>query len=253
MFNSPAEAAAETLSPRPWRRYLPLVLLAATALAIALSGISRYLSLDALSHDRLALQGFVHDHPTLSLELYILAYFCVVAFSIPGALIMTLAGGFLFGVAEGTFGVVSGVTAGALAMYAVARSAWGGALRQLVSASALARLERAAHRHAFSTFLTLRLMPGVPIWMVNIGAGVLRIHPLSYLFSTALGVLPSTVIYASVGSGLGRLFERGKRPNLSMMLDPQWMAMLAGLALLALLPLLVNLWRRRRGGEREEF
>lgn len=245
MFNSPAEAAAETLSPRPWRRYLPLVLVAVIAAAIALSGISRYLSIDALSHDRLALQGFVHDHPTLSLELYILAYFCVVAFSIPGALIMTLAGGFLFGVAEGTFGVVTGVTAGALAMYAVARSAWGGTLRRLVNAATLARLEQTAHRHAFSTFLTLRLMPGVPIWMVNIGAGVLRIHPLSYLCSTALGVLPSTLLYASVGSGLGRLFERGKRPNLAMMLEPQWVAMLAGLAVLALLPLAVNLWRQR--------
>lgn len=253
MYNPPAEATAETLSPRPWRRYLPLVLVAAIAAAIALSGVSRYLSIDALSHDRVMLQGFVREHPTLSLELYIAAYFCVVAFSIPGALIMTLAGGFLFGVEEGTFGVVAGVTAGAFAMYAVARSAWGGALRRLVSAATLARLERAAHRHAFSTFLTLRLMPGVPIWMVNIGAGVLRIHPLNYLLSTALGVLPSTLIYASVGSGLGRLFERGKRPNLAMMLDPQWIAMLAALALLALLPLLANLWRRRRGGEIEEF
>jgi uncharacterized membrane protein YdjX (TVP38/TMEM64 family) len=246
MFNSPPEATAETLSPRPWRRYLPLVLVAAIAAAIALSGISRYLSLDALSHDRVMLLGFVHEHPTLSLELYILAYFCVVAFSIPGALIMTLAGGFLFGVAEGTFGVAVGVTAGAFAMYAVARSAWGGALRRLVSASTLARLERAAHSHAFSTFLTLRLMPGVPIWMVNIGAGVLRIHPLSYLFSTALGVLPSTLLYASVGSGLGRLFERGKRPNLGMMLEPQWIAMLVGLSALALLPVAVNLWRQGR-------
>jgi len=130
-------------------------------------------------------------------------------------------------------------------MYAVARSAWGGTLRRLVSASTLARLERAAHSHAFSTFLTLRLMPGVPIWMVNIGAGVLRIHPLSYLFSTALGVLPSTLLYASVGSGLGRLFERGKRPNLGMMLEPQWIAMLVGLSALALLPVAVNLWRQR--------
>ena len=253
MFNSPAEATAETLSPRPWRRYLPLVLLTATAALIALSGISRYLSLDALSHDRLMLQRFVREHPTLSLELYIAAYFCVVAFSIPGALIMTLAGGFLFGVEEGTFGVVTGVSGGAFAMYAVARSAWGGALRRLVNATTLARLERAAHRHAFSTFLTLRLMPGVPIMIVNIGAGVLRIHPLNYLLSTALGVLPSTVIYASVGSGLGRLFERGDRPNLSMMLVPQWIAMLASLALLALLPLLVNIWRRRRGHGKEVF
>lgn len=233
------------MSPRPWRRYLPLVFGLAIAVLIALSGVSRFLSIDALSHDRLLLQAFVRRHPTLSLELFIAAYFCVVAFSIPGALIMTLAGGFLFGVVEGSFGVVVGVTAGALAMYAVARSAWGGALRRLVSATTLERLERAAKRHAFSTFLTLRLIPGVPIWMVNIGAGMMRIHPLKYLAATAIGVTPSTVIYASIGSGLGRLFERGQRPRLAMMLEPQWIAMLFALAALALAPLLINLWRHR--------
>jgi uncharacterized membrane protein YdjX (TVP38/TMEM64 family) len=206
------------------------------------------LSLAQLQARRHQLQDAVREHPAISLLIYMGAYLLVTGFSLPGALVMTLTGGFLFGMWEGAAAAVCGATAGCTAMFLAARSAWGEALRaRAVRAGGLVqRIEAGASRNAFSYILMLRLIPGVPIWLVNVTAGLLRMRLVAYLTATVVGIAPSTIVYAAIGSDFGRMFERGQRPDPALLLQPQWLATLAGLAALALIPGAWRVWRQMR-------
>jgi uncharacterized membrane protein YdjX (TVP38/TMEM64 family) len=246
------EALPEQTAPPAAFRRLAVVGLVVAALAAALLLIGldspHLISLSQLQARRHELKALVADHPILSLGAYVGLYFLVSGLSLPGALVMTLSGGFLFGLWEGAAAAVIGVSSGATAMFAVARSAWGEALRAkaLKTSGLLQRLEAGVSRNAFVYILTLRLIPGLPIWLVNVSAGLIRMRTSSYVAATLIGVTPSTVVYAAIGSGLGTLFERGERPEPSMLLQPQWLAMMAGLVGLAFLPVGWRLLSRRR-------
>ena len=230
-----------------WIRLLPLAVLAALVIAAVASGAWRWLSLDALRDRREALQAFVHGHPVLSVEVYAGAYLLVVALSIPGALIMSLSGGYLFGAVQGALAALAGETAGAVIMYAVARSALGARLARGVRPPWAARLERGVRENAVSTLLALRLMPGVPFGLVNIAAGLLKVSFGVYLATLVIGIAPSTFIYCSIGSGLGRVFTRSGHIRAHELVTPGVVLPVAGLAVLALAPLAYKAWRARRG------
>lgn len=234
------------------RRRIALISLIALSPLLVMGGMAldagHVLSLSQLQARRHQLQDAVREHPAVSLLIYMGLYFLVTGFSLPGALVMTLAGGFLFGLWEGAAAAVCGATAGCAAMFLAARSAWGEALRaRAVRAGGLvARIEAGASRNAFTSILMLRLIPGVPIWLVNVTAGLLRMRMSAYLTATVVGIAPSTLVYAAIGSDFGRMFERGQRPDPALLLQPQWLATLAGLAALALIPAAWRVWRQTR-------
>ncbi len=108
------------------------------------------------------------------------------------------------------------------------------------------RMEARIREHAFSYLLTLRLIPMVPLSLVNIAASLVRMRLSVYTSATVLGVLPSCLVYASMGAGLGHVFDRGGRLEPELALDPQIVLPLLGLLLLSLVPLAVHRFRRRR-------
>ena len=120
--------------PRGRKRiYLRNICLAAVAIAaiVALMVVaSRYFSFEELRLQRDRLEGFVHAHRVTALVGYIVIYIIVVALSLPGALIMTMTGGFLFGVPQGSLAAVIGSSTGAVLMYLMAASALGDVLRR---------------------------------------------------------------------------------------------------------------------------
>lgn len=233
-----------------WRRFgrfLPLLVIVALVIAAIAGGATRYLSLPELQHQHQALQSFVDRHPIQSVLCYMLVAMTVIALSLPGSLIVTLAGGYLFGAWEGAAAAVSGETVGAVIMYLVARSAFGEVLRRRARVGGLAhRLAAAAHSNAFSYLLTLRLIPGVPFFLVNLAAGFVRIRLSTYVAATVIGITPSTLIYASVGSGLGRFFGEGRQADLGLLLRPEMLTPLVALAVLAAAPIAYQIWRARR-------
>jgi uncharacterized membrane protein YdjX (TVP38/TMEM64 family) len=252
MTTSEPEFAPEA-APRPRSRarrlakYLPLLAVAAVMALFFVLGGARYISMEALQRQSGELTAFTGRHHFWSLTLYILAYVAVVAFSLPGALIMTLTGGFLFGAWEGSAAAVAGVSLGSAAMFLIARSALGDILKSRIrQGGRLARLEAAIRRNAFLCILTLRLIPAMPIWLVNIAAGFVHMSFWTYFTATVIGVVPSSVIYASIGSTFGRVFEEGRSPSLHMLLEPQVLGPLCGLMLLSLAPIAVQAWRARR-------
>jgi len=249
---SDPEAIAEVVAPRSpaWRafaRLLPLLVVAAALALVFGTGLNRYLSLDLLQAQRHVLNEAVGAHPVLSLGVYVVAYAVLVALSIPGALLMSMSGGFLFGPWVGSAAAVTGMTIGATIMYLVARSAIGDFLKSRTKVGGVVqRLEAGVRANAFVYLLVLRLIPAVPFWLCNIASGFVAIPLRTYIAATILGVIPSTFIYASIGAGLGHVFDRGEKPDLGLVLEPQVMLPLFGLAALSAVPLVYHAWRVRR-------
>ena len=231
-----------------FKRFGPLILIVLILIAVIASGATHYLSLDALRENAARLKAYEAAHPVLSIGLFILIYLLCTAASVPGASLLTLAGGFIFGTWVGGTATVIGATIGAVIIFLAAKSAIGGALRERAQSSGgmLARLSEGVRNNAFSAILSLRLIPAAPFWLVNIAAGVADAPLGAYALATFLGVMPATFIYTGIGSGLERLFAAGKTPNLSVLYQPHVLLPLIGLALLSLAPMVV---RRLRGAK----
>jgi uncharacterized membrane protein YdjX (TVP38/TMEM64 family) len=228
------------------KRLWPLLLIAAAIAALFLTGANEYLSLDALRANEAVLRQAVADNVLLSLAIFVGVYIAVVTTYIPGASILTLTGGFLFGTWIGAGATVIGATIGALGAYALIRTAIGEPLRRKAEASGglLKRLIDGFGGNAFSYVLSLRLVPAAPFWLVNAAAGVGSAPVRPYALATLLGIIPGTVIYSGIGAGLGELFRRGETPNLSIIFEPQILWPLVGLAALSFLP---AVWKAIRG------
>jgi len=228
------------------KRAWPLLLIAAAIAALFLTGANKYLSLDALRANEAALRAIVADNLWLALAVFVGAYFLIVCTYIPGASILTLTGGFLFGTVVGAAATVVGATLGAIGAWWLIRTSLGEPLRHRAEKSGglLKKLIDGFQGNAFSYVLSLRLIPAAPFWLVNAAAGLGSAPLRPYALATLLGIIPGTVIYSSIGAGLGELFRRGETPNLKIILEPQFLWPLVGLAALSFVP---AVWKALRG------
>jgi uncharacterized membrane protein YdjX (TVP38/TMEM64 family) len=226
-----------------WRRLLPAaVLVAAIAAAFAL-GLADYLSFETLRDNRAHLLAWVASYGIVAGLAYIAAYIVVVALSLPGAIFVSLAGGFMFGAALATVYTVVGATVGATVIFLVARSAVGDLFYEKAG-SGLRRMEDGFRDNALSYLLFLRLIPLFPFWLVNLVPAFLGVSLRVYLIGTFFGIIPGTFVYCLAGAGLGSVFEAGETFSVASVLTPKMIAALVGLAVLALLPVV---YKRLRG------
>ncbi|MEM8577959.1 MAG: VTT domain-containing protein, partial [Pseudomonadota bacterium] len=169
---------------------------------------------------------------------FVLAYILIVAFSLPGATIATLTGGFLFGTALGTIFNVTGASLGATAIFLAARTVLGNGLRARLDASEgrIKRIKEGLDENQWSMLFFIRLVPIVPFFVANLLPAFLGVPLYRYLISTGLGILPGAIVYTSVGAGLGAVFARGETPDLGIIFEPQVLLPILGLAALSLVP-----------------
>lgn len=224
-------------------RFAPL---AAIGLGLALffaTGLQRYVTFEALAENRALLLDWAAANRALAALFYILVYIVVVAGSLPGGAVATLAGGFLFGTLVGGTLAVVGATVGATLLFLAARTALGDALRAKAGPS-LVRLEAGFCKNALSYLLVLRLVPAFPFFLVNLAPAFLGVSLRVYVIGTFFGILPGTFVFASVGAGLGSVFDRGERPDLGIILSAPVLLPLLALAALALVPVAVARFRK---------
>lgn len=227
-----------------FRRMIPLCLIVAFVSAVFALGLPHYLTLDSLHKSEATFRTLVADHWFVSAAGFTVLYACVVGLSIPGGTVMTVSGGFLFGLWTGSLLSVIGATAGAIIIFLAARFMIGDALRTRAG-PLLARMAAGFEHAAFNYLLFLRLVPLFPFWAVNLAPALLGMRVRSFVAATAIGIIPGTLAYAAVGDGLGRYFEANSEVALNTVLSPEMIALRIGLALLALLPVVVQ-WARRR-------
>jgi uncharacterized membrane protein YdjX (TVP38/TMEM64 family) len=220
---------------------LPAVLIAG-AIAYYWLGLGEHLSFDALARNRERLLDLVAGNPVVSAAVYILVYAAVVALSLPGGALLTLAGGFLFGIMLGTAFTVVAATLGATLLFLIARSTF----RELFRARAggyLRKLEDGFRRDALSYLLFLRLVPLFPFWLVNLVPALLEVPLRIFVIGTFFGIIPGTLVIASVGNGLGAILDQGEKPDLGIIFAPTVLLPLLGLAVLALVPVVYKKFR----------
>ena len=192
--------------------------------------LGRYLALDALKANRDRLLVFTDANYVAAVSAFILLYCAVTGLSLPGAVIMTLAGGFLFGGLLGTLYVNLGATGGATISFLASRYL----LREWVERTfghKLGPIQEGFARNAFSYLMTLRLIPLFPFFLVNLVSGLTRISVGTYIAATALGIVPGSFVYANAGRQLGSI------NSLKEIASPNVLLAFTLLGVLALVPI----------------
>jgi uncharacterized membrane protein YdjX (TVP38/TMEM64 family) len=227
------------------KRFGPLVVLIAAVVAVFASGVTQYLNLEALQANEAALRDFIDANLILALLAFIGVYALATAVSLPGAVVLTLGGGYLFGTWVGGSATVVGATVGAILVFYVVRTSLGEALRARAEASGgtLKKVIDGVRQGAFGYILTLRLIPLAPFWLVNVAAALAHAPLRAYALATLLGIMPATFIYSGIGAGIGALVARGETPDLGVIFEPR---VLLPLVALGLLSLGTTLYQRRR-------
>lgn len=231
---------------RRWRRFLPLAILLLGTGAFFGLGLQDRVSCDWLEDHREGLTAFIAAHELTAVVVYMAGYALAVALSLPIGLFLTLAGGFLFGLWSGTAYVVTAATIGATALFLAARSAMGSGLRGRAG-PAVARMEQGFRENAMSYLLFLRLTPLFPFWLVNLVPAVVGIPLRTFVLATFVGIIPASLVYASVGNGLGALVAGGGSCDPRVLMSAKVVLPLVGLAVLALVPVFYKKLRRNPG------
>ena len=228
-----------------WRRLLPVVVLAGAAVAFFALGLHNYLSFDQLREHRGELMAYVAGMPVNAALIYLALYAAATALAVPGGVVLTLAGGFLFGVWVGTGLTVLGATLGATGLFVIARSALGETLRAKAGPF-IARMEAGFKEDALSYLLVLRLIPAFPFFIVNLVPALLGVPLRTFVIATFVGIVPGTFVFSSIGAGLGSIFDDMQELTLKAALTPQVVTALIGLAVLALIPVVVKRVKARK-------
>lgn len=211
-----------------------MVIVAVIAVAIGAFlyfDLGQYLSLEALKRNRDQLLAFTESNYAASVAIFILTYIVVTGLSLPGAVILTLAGGFVFGGVIGTLFVNLGATTGATLAFLAARYL----LRDWVEQKFgrwIEPVQQGFAKNAFSYLLTLRLIPLFPFFVVNLVSGLTRVNVGTYVAATAIGIIPGSFVYAYAGRQLGTI------NSLKEIASPNVIGAFVLLGLLALMPML---------------
>ena len=227
----------------PWRLW-PLLILVAVLLLFFALGLHKHVTPSALatySEDLKALRGLWWAPLG-----FFAAYVLIVVFSLPGAWIASIVGGYLFGQVLGTGYVVVAATLGGTLLFLIAKSALGDPLRRRAG-PAIARLEAGFRENALSYLLVLRLIPVFPFFIVNLVPAFLGVPLRTFVIGTLLGIGPGAFVYVSLGVGLESVISQGEEITLAGVLTVEVVTALVGLAVLALLPVLYKSLKARRG------
>jgi uncharacterized membrane protein YdjX (TVP38/TMEM64 family) len=210
-----------------------LILFITIIVLIRFSPLSDYLTFENVKKNRAVLLAFASENYLFSVFLYIAAYVLVVALSIPGGAVLTLVGGFLFGTLLTVLYVNIGATAGATLAFLMARYLLGDRLQHKYEHQ-LARFNEEITRNGVRYLLTLRLIPVFPFFLINFLSGLTKVPLKTFIWTTSLGILPGTAVYAFAGRQIGTI------NSLKEILSKKVLIAFALLALFTLFPIIFN-------------
>ncbi len=241
------DGAAKRVSPK---RLLPLLILVAGLGLFFAFDLGQYLSWDALAEHQDWLQGQIAEYGLLANLIFIAIYAVSTAFSVPLGWVLTVVGGFLFGTIAAAISVIVGATLGAVCLFLAARYALFDVLHAKAG-PALLKMEQGFKENALSYLLFLRLVPLFPFWLVNLVPALLDVPLKIFVIATAIGIIPGTFVFASVGNGLGEILAAGDTPDASVILNPHVLIPILGLAALALIPVFYKAWKAHKGKNKD--
>lgn len=229
------------------KKFLPFIIIALAFVLVRVTGVGDYLSFEKLAEGRAELTALRDDLGWIGPLLLILIYAVLAAIAMPGMAIVTIAAGFLFGTWLGGSSVLIGATSGATVLFLATRTT----LRPLLAEKAgpwLAKVNEEVSKGEVSYMLTIRLLPLVPFWIANLAPGFVQVRLRTFVWTSFFGMAPGTFVYASLGSGVGSIMDKGEVPQLAgLMLQPNILLPLVGLVTLSLLPVVYRHVKARKG------
>ena len=248
--------------PRSWTRYLPMAVLVIAMIAVFASGGHRLLSIETIVAYRDWLQAAVDQYGPMAIIGYSAVYVTVVALSVPGAAILTILGGFLFGWLFGGAVAAISATLGAIIVFLIARTSFGDILLRRAG-SRLQKLADGFREDAFSYLLFLRFLPIMPFWLTNLACALFGVRSKTFALGTLIGVLPASFTFATAGAGLDSVIGAQKASfqacqtagrtdcvlsfSLRSVVTPEIVGALIALGVLSLIPVAIRRFRRAKG------
>jgi uncharacterized membrane protein YdjX (TVP38/TMEM64 family) len=224
----------------------PLLALLALGAVLVVSGLYRELTVDNLAVHHDDLRDWVDTHPVLATMGVLGTLALIVSTGLPGGAVLVVASGFLFGVLPGTVVAVVGAAVGASVLYFAARRVFELGGREPALST---RIRDGFARSPVSFAFFIRLVPVFPFGAASVALAWAGCRPLLFLAATSLGNIPSSLVYTAIGAGLDRTLAEHGTVSLSLLAQPRFLLPLAALAMLALLPVLLGLRRRRQAGK----
>ncbi len=224
-----------------------ITIVAAIAIIIAifiLLDLDRYFSLSYIKESQASFQEVYNNNRILVIGIYMVIYVLVTALSLPGAAVMTLAGGALFGFVTGTIVVSFASTIGATLACFVARFL----LRDWVQnkfGQRLSPINRGIENEGAFYLFSLRLIPAFPFFLINLAMGLTKMRLLTFYWVSQLGMLPGTMVYVNAGKELAKI------DSLSGILSP---SLIISFIILGIFPLaikkIMGFFRKENGQQR---
>jgi len=244
------------------RKWLPAALLIVLVGTAYLAGAGHYLTLATIAENRALLKDFTGDHLAGAVLIYMAVYVSVVALSLPGAAVMSIAGGFLFGWRLSVPITVLAATLGSIIVFHIVKTSFGAVLAERAG-SAARKLAKEFERDSFSYLLFLRLVPAFPFFIVNAVAGLSRVNLWTFTAATAIGIIPAAFAFAYLGTGLDGIIDAQTRLyneclvaqraagcrmelDVSAVLNREIVIAFIALGFIALIPIAFRRWQRWR-------
>jgi uncharacterized membrane protein YdjX (TVP38/TMEM64 family) len=246
----------------PWRRLIaPLGLAGLLGLGYAF-GLHHYFTLQSIAEHRAALAEYTANHLALTVAAFIAVYTVAVAVSFPGASILTVLAGLLFGWALGGVAAITAATLGATIVFQIAKSSFGDVLAKKAGPF-LNRISTGFADDAFNYLLFLRLVPAFPFWLVNIAPALANVKLRTFIVTTFLGIIPGTFAFSFVGAGLNSVITAQQishdqcvtaksaaecpfELSLSSLITTELLLAFAALGVVALIPVALKKWKASR-------
>ncbi len=221
----------------PFKRAIPVVVILTALGGFFALGGPKYITLDALRENQDVLKAFVANNFVIAVIGFTALYAALTAISVPGASLLSIFAGFLFGLTTGTIAVVIGATIGATILFLAARYVFGESLAAKFG-TFMQKFEKGLKENELSYLFILRLVPLFPFFIVNIIPALFDVKVRNYVLATLLGIIPGSLVYVSVGNGIGDALNAGENINLAgLMTRPAVIFPIVGLIALSLIPI----------------
>lgn len=222
------------------KRFIPLSIIAIIIITAIKFNIMQYLNFASLQQHHTQLALYVQNHYFLSISIFCICYIVLVTASIPGASIFSLLAGFLFGSIIGTSLVVTSATIGATLLLIAVKLAFGESVAAKIG-SKVKFMETNFKQNAFYYLLSLRFLPIMPFWLINLAAGIFNVKLRDFILATFLGIIPGTFVYVNIGSSLTSIFAQNSNEfKLSSLISPQILLALTLLGVISFIPVIAK-------------
>lgn len=227
------------------KRYLPLAVIILLVIVVYATGVTHYLTFESLKKYYMSIQSYAEQHAVLTPFLFILIYIALTALSIPGAVFLSLLGGFIFSQPFSTLYVVFSATIGAALLFLAARFA----LRDFFKKKAgptLKKMEKGFKENAVSYLLFLRFVPIFPFWLVNLAPAFFQVSLATFIWTTFVGIIPGSFVFTEAGSGIAEIFEKNESFSVSALFNTKVKIALIGLGIISLIPIVYKKIKKKK-------